>query len=390
MTQRLGKVPAHQMVTGLNAYKEHDKFYNENFRKKNKLPKNYDWRPYRWCSRNIVFSLVAVKHNRKGNYLDVDVCLMANPPQYIKNSGARTALGFLLSEAYKCSGTMEIVFSKKVEDGRVPIYVCDLADELSVKLKFIKEGHITPYESRQLYLRLIGFSKEAQEKILQMAVNKLVLPERVCFLVMSGIWSLPEIESIILGSQHPERILLSTSSPNDRHLYLGDLIVSNMAIFGGILDGKLLRIELMEDGQIIESEDVQAPLSIGFDANYFAKIYSSEADFLIPWIVEDKMLTSGQQMVVLIRARSDGEIQKYFPKDLENLKDLVFKYKKDPETMIFYLLPRDFEDVDLMVQSQIVEQLKKEGVYLMVSPDTLASLGKESILRLETGRRTRQ
>ena len=95
-------------------------------------------------------------------------------------------------------------------------------------------------------------------------------------------------------------------------------------------------------------------------------------------------------MVVLIRARSDSEIQKYFPKDLESLKKLIAKYRKDAQIMILYLLPRDFEDVSLTTQSQIIEQLKKAGVYLMISPENMASLNKEAIRRLETGRRTRQ
>ena len=99
-----------QVIKGLEVFEAQVKAYDEKFRKKKILPKNHDWRPYRWCSRDIVFALLVVQQNRKGNYLDVDVCLIAQPPQYIENSGARVALGFLLSEAYKCGGTMELVF----------------------------------------------------------------------------------------------------------------------------------------------------------------------------------------------------------------------------------------------------------------------------------------
>ncbi|EKD52561.1 MAG: hypothetical protein ACD_61C00305G0005 [uncultured bacterium] len=209
-------------------------------------------------------------------------------------------------------------------------------------------------------------------------------------MVMGGVWSLPEAETIILGSKHPERVLQSASEPDERHLYLNDLLVASTSILGGVLDRKLLRTELVENGQIVESEDEEFPLVIDFDPVHFAKIYRAETDMIVPWIDENKILFSGQKMVVLIRARSDSEIQKYFPKDLESLKKLIAKYRKDAQIMILYLLPRDFEDVSLTTQSQIIEQLKKAGVYLMISPENMASLNKEAIRRLETGRRTRQ
>lgn len=379
-----------QVIKGLEVYEAQVKAYDEKFRRKNILPKNHDWRPYRWCSRDIVFALLVVQQNRKGNYLDIDVCLISQPPQYIENSGARVALGFLLSEAYKCGGTMELVFSKNVEGGRVPAYICDLAIEMGVKLKHVFEGHISPFESRQLYLGLAGFSKVAQEKIMKMAVGKTISPERVCFMVMGGVWSLPEAEAIILGSKHPERVLQSASEPDERHLYLNDLLVASTSILGGVLDRKLLRTELVENGQIVESEDEEFPLTIDFDSAHFAKIYSAETEMIVPWIDENKILSSGQKMVVLIRARSDSEIQKYFPKDLESLKKLIAKYRKDAQTIILYLLPRDFEDVPLPYQSKIIGQLKTEGIFLMISPDNMASLNKEAIRRLETGRKTRQ
>ncbi len=379
-----------QLLKGVDLFEQHVKAYDEEFRKRNKLPKNFDYRPYRWCSRDIVFSLLVVKHNRKGNYLEVDVCLISKPPQYVENSGARVALGFLLSESYKCGGSMEIVFTPNVEGGRVPAYICDLAIEMGIKLNYVPKGHISPFEARQLYLELAGFSKEAKERIMKLALEGTISPERICFLIMGGIWTLPEAESMILGSQHPERLLQSTSEPDERHLYLNDLMVASATILGGVLDRKLLKTELFEGGQIVESEDEESPLSIDFDQAYFAKIYRSETDLIIPWIDENKILTSGQQMVVLVRARSDSEIQKYFPKDMSSLKKLIAKYQNDTQTMIFYLIPRDFEDVSLATQSQIIAQLKKVGVYLMISPDNMASLNKEAIRRLETGRRTRQ
>ena len=205
-----------KILEQFSVYEGHVKTYDEKFRQRNILPKNHDWRPYRWCSRDIVFALLVVRHERFRNCLEADVCLMSSPPQYPKNSGARVAMGFLLSEAYKCGTSMEIVFSKNVESriengekkGRVPAYIYDLASEMGIKLKHVLEGHITPFEARQMYMQLVGFSQEAQTRVMELCVDGLLTPERACFLVMGGIWSVPEAEAIILGSNNPESLML--------------------------------------------------------------------------------------------------------------------------------------------------------------------------------------
>jgi len=380
------------VLKGLDAYEEHVRNYDLMFRQKNKLPKNYDYRPYRWCSRDIVFSLMVVRHNRHGNFLEVDVCLIANPPQYYENSGAKVALGFILSEAYKCGGSMEIVFTKNVEGGRVPAYICDLAIELKVKLKYVFEGHITPFEARQLYLGLVGFSGATKERIMKLAVDGKISPERACFVVIGGVWTLPEAESVILGSANPERILASLSDPADRHLYLSDLVVARTAIFGGSLDRKILRTELVENGEIVESEDEEFLVGIDFDAEYFAKIYRIENDLAVPWLQDKNLvLKQGQQMVVLVRSRSDTEIKRFFPRDLRSLDGLISKYQGGQiESVVFYLTTRDFEDLSAPTKEEIVKVLNQKGVSLLISPESVAGLTKETIRRLETGKVIRQ
>lgn len=381
-----------ELMKGLDIYETHVKEYENEYRKKNKIPKNYIYRPYRWCSKDIVFSLLVVRHNRQGNYIEADVCLIANPPQYTENSGAKVAMGFLLSEAYKCSGSMEIAFTKNVEGGRVPAYICDLAIDLGVKLKHVFEGHITPFEARQFYMEIVGFSAIVKERIMKLAVDNVLSPERVCFMVIGGVWTLAEAEAIIMSNKHPERVLLSLSTPDDRILYLNDIQVARSAILGGVLDRKLLKPELLEDGQIVESEDEETDLSIGFDATYYAKVYQSEVELVVPWIGENNLVIKpGQQMIVLIRARTDSEIRKYFLSDLEDLKALVSKYgNENVQSAIFLLTPRDFENIPAGQKKQVIELLKQHGAYIMIAPDSVASLDKEAIRRLETGRMVRQ
>lgn len=380
-------------------YEAHVREYDEKFRQKNILPKNHDWRPYRWCSRDIVFALLTFRHERSRNCVEVDVCLMSNPPQYAENSGARIAINAILSEAYKCGSSMEIVFTKNVESrvedgvqkGRVPAYIYDLACELDIKLKHVLEGHITPFESRQMYMALVGFSKQAQGRIMKLAVDGLLSPERACFLVAGGIWSVPEAESIILGVKNPENVMMSANSPEDRLLYLSDVLVARGAILGGSLDKKLQKSELTENGQIVESEDEILEHEISFDKETYVKSYIAAEDYQIPW-TENKELTlkTDEQLAVMVRARSSAEIRVTFAVDLESLRNSVEKYKAiNSDIKICLLYPRDFEDITEEEKRGIKQSIEELGVILMVSPESIAGLDKEAMRRIETGRMVR-
>lgn len=383
----------------LDIYEAHVVRYNEKFRDANILPKNHDWRPYRWCSRDIVFSLMVVRHERSRNCLEVDVCLTAQPPQYYDYSGACVAMGFLLSEAYKCGTSMEIVFTNNVESrvddgvkkGRVPQDIYGLAKEFGITLKHAMEGHITPFEARQIYMELAGFSGKAQEKVMKLCVDGLLTPERACFLVMGGVWTVHEAESIILGSKNPESIILSASTPEERHLYLNDVMSARGAILGGGLDRKLLKKELMENGQIVESEDEETELSISFEPDTYAKVYEAEEDCYIPWTGNNELqFLRGEKLVVLVRARSSAEIIELFSADLESLKKTIEKYQTtDNKAAVYYLVPRDFEEIPEDEQRQIKQKVQEVGAGFMMSPESVSSLDKEAMRRIETGRMVR-
>lgn len=388
-----------EVLKGIDLFEEAVVAYDNDFRKKNILPKNHQPKPVRWCSSDIVFSLIVDKHNRFLNCLEVDICLMANPPQYYENSGPRVAMGYILSEAYKCGSSMEIVFTKNVETrvedgvekGRVPAYVYDLACELGVKLKHVFEGHITPFEARQMYMELAGFSEKAKERVMKLSVDEILSPERACFLVMGGLWSVNEAESIILGSKNPESILLSLADPSDRHLYLKDVMIARGAVLGGALDRKLRRKELMKDGEIVESEDEESGLEIVFDGDLYAKTYKVEEECFIPWTGrKDLVLIPDESMAVLVRARTSSEIQGCFQEDLQSLMKAMEKYKvTDPKMAMFLLYPRDFEEIPENKRGEMRKKVEDLGAFIMVSPESIAMLNKEAMRRIETGRMVR-
>ena len=74
---------------------------------------------------------------------------------------------FILSEAYKCGGSMEIRFTEHVEGGRVPEAICELAERVDSPIpdESIVAGRISPDEARCLYAGITGFPSELRARV---------------------------------------------------------------------------------------------------------------------------------------------------------------------------------------------------------------------------------
>jgi hypothetical protein len=84
------------------------------------LPSNHEWRPYRYCIQDVLFGSVVVQHDRKFNRLNVDVFLTADIPEYDPLAPTQALTAFLLSQAFKCGGSMEIQFTEDGKPSKVP------------------------------------------------------------------------------------------------------------------------------------------------------------------------------------------------------------------------------------------------------------------------------
>ncbi len=103
---------------GLSVLEKHVHAYQERYEydhgKGGTVPRNHDWRPYRYCIQDVLFGAVVVRHHRDGHHLVVDVLLPAAIEGYEPDAGAHALILFVLAEAYKCGGTMEIEFTENV------------------------------------------------------------------------------------------------------------------------------------------------------------------------------------------------------------------------------------------------------------------------------------
>lgn len=380
---------------GLKTMKYHVRQFEEEYLKVGKLPRNHVWRPYRFCVQDVVIGLVVVRHSLENNCLEVDVYLTSDVPEYEPGSGARMTSAFLLSEAYKCGGTMEIRFSEYVEGGRVPAALCRLARKLGVDLNHVAEGRITPSKARQFYMALTRFSPGLYDQIVALSRQGRLSQERASYVVHHGVWTRAEVESIVFGSQRPDSIFGGDTLPEQRHLYVQDILHARAAILGGFLDRKLARRERVEGDVAIDLEDDTRRLDITFDPAFYAKIYQCDEDLPVPWL-EDRswgqsIVPAGHRLIALVRARDASDLSLHFQRDLDVASELMEQFRQRPTPdSIFVLTPRDFEELPPDVRDRLLATARDRGVGVMVCPETVVSLDTDAARRLASSRILRQ
>ncbi len=379
---------------GFQILKEHvaryQKEHEYDHAKGGKLPRNTDWRPFRYCIQDVVFGTTVVKHHQEGNCLQVDVFLTADVPEYGPMAGARALTAFLLSEAYKCGGTMEIRFTRNVEDGQVPAELQELAFQYGIHLSHVSRGRIEPGESKALYAAMTGFSGRLQEHINQLESEGKLKMARACYVVHHGVWSKEQLEMIVLGSENPESILSGQARPEQRHLYQHDLLHARAALMAGMFERMILqRNRVNEEGVTFDMEDDLRELKIHFDGTGYVKEYLCSEPVALPWLFDtknDRTIPENIAFQVLVRARSQADLRFHFPADIQT----AAKWKAEKNAPTFILVPRDFTEMPGNWMAQVAEKAEQAGIGILVCPESVAVFDVEAAQRLSTSRVLRQ
>jgi len=379
---------------GWENFEKHVREYQRKFEydhaKGGKLPRNHDWRPYRYCIQDVVFGLLVVAHNREGNWLDIDVFLTADVPEYGPFAGALALTSFILSEAYKCGGTMEIHFTKQVEGGQVPQELQDLARQYEITFSQAQSGKILSSEAKALYAALTDFSPSLQQKINELEQVGRMKMARACYVVNHGVWSKEQVEMIVLGSEQPDSVLSGQAQPHQRHLYLHDLLQARAALLGGMLDRILSQHQRVSDsGVAYDMEDDVRSLTISFDGEVYAKQYHSDEEVPLPWLYPDNQtreVSAGMTFNVLIRARDAADLQLHLAADVKQADD--YRQKTQQPTLV--LLPNDFMVLPDSFRQKIHQQAQTAQIGLMVCPDSVLTFDAEATQKLARSRILRQ
>ena len=354
-----------------------------------RLPRNYLWRPCRFCVQDVVLGLTVLRHRRDFNCLEVDVFLTASIPEYEADSGARALALLLLSEAYKCGGTMEIRFTRHVEGKRVPHDLVALAEAVGVPLQHVGDGVITPAEARRLYVALTGFSPQLQAHIEALEQAGRLSGPLICYAIHHGLWERAEVEAILLTSPRPGSLLSGQARPEQRHLYLQDLLYGRAAVLFGFLDRHLRYRAHPHESGVVHLEDDERPLDLHLDGDTYAATYCCPQETVtIPWVAAPAgngtasngthVLVPGQPFTVLVRARDAADLAANLETDLEQAAKVRRAQAAGP---VYVLVPRDFEKLPGELRQRLVQN-RTEGVGLLVYRHFVSTLDDDVAWRL--------
>ncbi len=379
----------------LSILEQHVAKFETDYLSQGKLPRNHIWRPFRFCSQDVVLGLAVVRHSIDNNCLEVDVCLTSDVPEYEPGSGAKWMASFLLSEAYKCGGSMEIRFSTNVEDGHVPRALCDLCDAYGVVLEHAADGRITPLEARSLYVALTDFSPALRDEIQGLARVARLSEERACYAVHHGLWTRAELETIVLGAPRGDSILGGDAQPEQRHLYQSDLAHARASVMGGLLDRKLAKRLRGDADEALDLEDDVRPLEVAFDPTYYAKVYCSTEQMPVPWVVGQSQdtagLPAGVQLIALLRARETEDLTVHLQQDLDLAAECLASLQgQGTAARVSVLVPRDFDNLSQRSRDEFADKAHALNVDIMVCPDTTVSLDADAARRLSSSRIMRE
>lgn len=353
----------------------HIKNYERLFVKQGKLPRDKDWRPFRAAVRDVVIGVFVLRHQVRDNIIEVDVWSSVDPDGFTEEwTGTRIGAIFVLSEAYKCGSSMGIRFTSNFGKNRerVPSQLFDLASDYDVILSHVDEGVITPKEARMLYLALTEFSEEAERRIMELAVAYKVTPERICYMVHHLTYTKEEMESILLGSEFPEHVLLGKITPEEPLLYVDVVLRARAAVLGGSLDRKLRQKEIVrEDGTVVDLEGVRRQMEIGFDPRFFAKVYDLQEETPLPWTGQETLLPSGDRLVVMVRERDSTDFEYWFKDDLAAAGHLLQAFEGNGQTHFGWLVPRNVLELPEEKLQTYRERIESLGVHLMVCPESV-------------------
>ena len=195
--------------------------------------KDRPWWPMRYFLEDDILA-AWVYRIRDRSRCEVGLFLAEDHYKYVKDSGAKGGLIFLLTQTFHLLGKMEVNFvgpragqTATLNTGfepQIPETVRRVAKAHGVELG--NKSCITDEEGRTLYARLTGFSDETIGEFRKRGIDL----TQACFVVQRDIWSFDQVEYLLRNAPEPERLFNGGVSPADRLSVLLDQVVLRTAI----------------------------------------------------------------------------------------------------------------------------------------------------------------
>lgn len=219
-----------------------------------RFPEADQLREYRCCVHDFIVGLTALNFDRKKNGLVVDIFLTTDHPDYQEGHGVEALTTLILSDAYKCGGSMALQFTGNVNAGKIPDKLVELGKKIGIAFKSVEEGYIDHNESVALYGHLTGLSKYTQDLINGLhASGRNISLEGISYIIASDIWKNHEVEWLLKNYSRSEDLLLGKDKPETRLKYCESISFGCAALAISKLQQKITAdISVDRNNQFIE------------------------------------------------------------------------------------------------------------------------------------------
>jgi hypothetical protein len=333
-----------------------------------KLPRDFVERPVQMACQNIVVGLATLRQDVTFDGLRVGYYLTCEAPHLATHEADRGLTALLLCDAFQGGGTMEVRFGDKGCGQHVPAALSRFARSLGTPVGLEDPRAITPAEARQLFLAVTPMPDELRGRVTELLDGGSVRPERLCFVLMSAIWSAIELDYMLGTTGRATTILRGGADPEDRRARLPELEICRAALMAGTLFRRLSNTDAaaVSSTGIRVFEDAGARVEWSVRTEIGAVALAGYAGDL-PWAPSGRpriALAPGALLLAVPRALP-------LPGDFRRVRDLMGEH---PDWTVALLTPAD------------MVECVPDDIPLLAFPDRLAELDSQIERRLAKSR----
>lgn len=343
-----------------------------------KVPfKARDWRVHRCCVHDLVVGLTAFKYSEAFNGIEVDVFITTDHPDYEEGHGTKALMTLILSDAYRNGTSMEVRFTRfdlkeraRVADN-IPRNLLHTLNSFGIKLQKQGEGKITHDESINIFSSLLGIQEDAKTKIKKLELANEATLQGVCFLINSRVWTIEQINWLIINSDRVKTIIFGRDNPENRINYSESLCLGRCVCALTKLKEK---IEISSDEEVNEVE-------VKIKGEFFQ--LTSFKSCSIDWLPDNEYydIEEGETITVLSRPR-----EKWMNFKKQILEDVATIGKEKGKKIILYSSElSQYEDLNIM-QSAIREAPHLSQLEFFIIPISAEELDEEVITKMKKAR----
>ena len=266
-----------------------------------KRPRDYVLRPVRIACQNVIVGLAAIAQDASFDGLAVPAWQTCEVPHVATHEGNRALAALTLCDAFQNGGTMEIRFDRAARvmvDGKpitfeghpekaVPASLRRFGRTVGVTLGAEDPAAITPAEARALFQAITPMPPDLRRRVLEAAERFGLTPERVCFSLLSGVWTGIELDFLLACSARVNSILTGGAEWTDRVARQAESDVCRAAVMTGMF---LKRVDALDSARPGDAgvarvvEDRKRGVSWSIDAEAGAvSMHGLDDTSPIPW-----------------------------------------------------------------------------------------------------------